>query len=67
MQALHFKVESEQHDTPFGPVRMKTSSGYGIVKYKPEYEDLAECAQKHNVPFETVYRAALKDFPKGHK
>ena len=56
------KSEFEQHDTPFGLVRMKISSGYGIVKSKPEYDDVEKCAKECNVPFDTVYRSVLRDF-----
>lgn len=33
-------------DTPLGPIRRKTSFGYGISRSKAEYEDLAEIARK---------------------
>ena len=56
------KSEFEQHNTPFGLVRMKISSGYGIVKSKPEYADVEKFAKESNAPFETVYRSILGDF-----
>lgn len=32
-------------DTQYGPIRMKHAEGYGISKYKPEYEDIAKAAR----------------------
>jgi uncharacterized protein (TIGR00299 family) protein len=53
------KPEISFAETEFGRVRIKTSSGYGVVKVKPEYEDVAECAKKNGVSFEKVRQAAL--------
>ena len=36
----------ETVDTPYGPVRKKVSSGYGISRGKYEYEDLAKIARE---------------------
>ena len=33
-------------DTPFGPVRKKISSGYGILREKYEHDDLARIAKE---------------------
>jgi uncharacterized protein (TIGR00299 family) protein len=56
-----YKLKSTitSQDTPYGEIRMKTSCGYGVVKIKPEYEDIVRCAKDHNVPFEAVSQAAL--------
>lgn len=35
-------------ETKYGSVRVKTGSGYGVTKSKPEYEDLAELAKKRD-------------------
>ncbi|MEG1875457.1 MAG: nickel pincer cofactor biosynthesis protein LarC [Angelakisella sp.] len=35
--------------TPLGEIRIKTGSGYGIQKRKPEYDDLAELADQQGV------------------
>lgn len=43
-------------ETPFGPIRVKTGTGYGVTKSKPEYEDVASAAHRHGVPFEEVIR-----------
>jgi uncharacterized protein (TIGR00299 family) protein len=53
------KPEMDFVETSFGRIGVKTSSGYGVFKSKPEYEDVAECARKNNVPFESVRQAAL--------
>lgn len=45
-------------DTPYGMIRWKTSSGYGIEKGKSEYEDVRKAADKYHVPFDRVRRAA---------
>ena len=36
---------NETVDTPYGPVRRKVSSGYGVERGKFEYEDIAKIAQ----------------------
>lgn len=33
-------------DTPWGPVRGKRSTGYGVERTKPEFDDLAEIAKR---------------------
>ena len=35
--------------TEAGPVRLKTSEGYGVRREKPEYEDLAAIARKRDI------------------
>lgn len=37
-------------DTPYGPVRQKISTGYGVERRKYEYEDLANIAREHQLP-----------------
>lgn len=48
----------ETVQTPYGDIRIKISTGYGIKKCKPEYDDVVSAAKKHGVPFQTVYAAA---------
>ena len=36
----------ETVDTPFGPVRKKVSSGYGILREKYEHDDLVRIARE---------------------
>ena len=46
--------------TVYGEIIVKISTGYGIHKIKPEYEDVATAAKQCKVPFQTVYEAALE-------
>ena len=46
--------------TPYGPVRRKISSGYGVTRTKCEYEDLHRIAREQALPLETVRDAAEK-------
>ncbi|MGX8701908.1 nickel pincer cofactor biosynthesis protein LarC [Caproiciproducens sp.] len=46
-------------ETACGPVRIKVSAGGDIVKYKPEYADVRAAAEKHGVPYDTVYKQAV--------
>ena len=36
--------ESRTRQTPFGPVREKLAEGYGVSRWKPEYEDIRRIA-----------------------
>lgn len=47
---------SKTLETEHGPVRMKTGIGYGITKSKPEYEDLAEIAQREGTTLKEVMK-----------
>ena len=42
------KREEETLDTPYGAVRVKRSGGYGTIKIKPEYEDIAAIARRED-------------------
>ena len=55
-QPDRYTLESrfETVDTPFGPVRKKISSGYGVEHCKWEYEDLAKIARQQNMTLEQV-------------
>lgn len=44
-----------------GEVRVKISSGYGVVREKAEYEDLAAIARKSGKTIAQIRSAALKD------
>lgn len=48
-------------ETRWGQVRVKTAEGRGILHQKPEYEDVAALARKHQVSYETVCREALRN------
>lgn len=47
-------------DTVFGPVRVKYGEGYGIDKYKPEYEDMAAISQKNGLPISKIYDEIIR-------
>ena len=47
-------------DTSFGPVHVKTSEGYGTVRKKAEYDDLAAIARRTGKPFPKI-SAAIED------
>lgn len=44
----------ETAQTPFGPVRVKVSEGWGVVRRKEEYEDLARIARETGLSIEEV-------------
>ena len=44
----------ETRDTPFGPVREKISSGYGVTRSKLEYEDLSRIARELDISIEEL-------------
>ncbi len=46
-------------ETPYGPIRIKIAAGYGILKKKPEYEDVKQAAEKNGVPFAQAYQQAM--------
>lgn len=43
-------------ETPYGPVRRKDAAGYGVSRFKYEYEDLAAIARERGVSLEEVRR-----------
>lgn len=45
--------------TQWGPVKLKLARGYGITHVKPEFEDAAELARKHGVPYQAVLQEVL--------
>ncbi len=44
-------------ETPYGPVRRKDSFGYGVVRSKLEYEDLARIAREQGMSLEEARKA----------
>ena len=52
------EVSFAERETPYGTVRVKTGSGYGIIKSKPEYEDAAALARQQDLPVTEVLAAA---------
>lgn len=51
----------ESVDTPYGTIRRKRSSGYGISRVKLEYDDLSRVADEQGVSLEEA-RILLKDY-----
>ena len=47
-------------DTPFGAVRRKDCSGYGVARSKYEYEDVARIAREQDMSIEEVIAAIEK-------
>jgi hypothetical protein len=50
--------ESQQVETPFGPIHVKIGQIQGRCRAAPEYEDCARLARQHQVPILSVYEAA---------
>jgi uncharacterized protein (TIGR00299 family) protein len=48
--------ELEKKQTPFGEVRLKTGKGFGVIKSKLEYEDIAALAKRHDCSFTEMQR-----------
>ena len=48
------------YDTPYGPIRIKTSAGYGTARSKWEYDDLAAAAKQDDVPLRHVISGISK-------
>ena len=46
----------EEKETPYGTVRIKTSSGYGTEKRKPEYDDLVRIAKEKDISLREARR-----------
>jgi uncharacterized protein (DUF111 family) len=52
---LERNVETKQ--TPFGELRLKTGKGYGVIKSKLEYDDVAALAKKHGCSITEMERS----------
>ena len=50
-------VERETVETPLGEITKKTGRGWGLIKHKAEFEDLASAARAGKVPLGEVRRA----------
>jgi hypothetical protein len=42
-------ARTEEVETPYGTIRNKISSGYGVTKSKYEFEDLKKIAKESNL------------------
>jgi uncharacterized protein (TIGR00299 family) protein len=52
---------TEERPTRLGPVRFKQGEGYGVVRSKPEYEDVAAAAKKSGLSFTEAANRILKE------
>ena len=52
--------ESGTVETPFGPVRVKRSAGYGTEKQKAEYDDLARIAAEQGLTLDEVRKIVME-------
>lgn len=43
-----------KQDTPYGPVTVKQSRGYGVVREKAEFEDIAKIARENNISLSEI-------------
>ena len=56
----------ETISTEYGDIRVKCANGFGVMKCKPEYDDVHAAANRHGVPFMTVYDAATRSLGQNH-
>ena len=54
MSRYALKRSEETVSTPYGDVRVKRSSGMGVERIKPEYDDLAAIAREKELPLNTI-------------
>lgn len=54
VQRYTLRRETRTAETPWGPVRVKTASGCGVQREKPEYEDLARIARENDLSLREV-------------
>lgn len=55
------KRHEEAAETPFGNVRVKVSEGYGVLRRKAEYEDLARLARDNSLSISDVKACIDRD------
>ena len=53
-QSYTLARSQQERQTPWGPVRVKTASGWGVTRQKPEYDDLSRIAKEHSLPLQAV-------------
>lgn len=51
----------ESYETALGTVRVKRSEGYGVIREKAEYEDLARIARERNIPLTETEKSVRKE------
>lgn len=55
---------TERVQTPWGEVRIKKAEGFGVIHRKPEYEDVAELARKHQTSCQKMTEMILSALEK---
>ena len=55
---LHRTISERQ--TAYGSVHVKTASGWGVEREKPEYEDMARIAREQGVSLQDIYFSLYK-------
>lgn len=55
------KRRIEKRDTPYGPVRLKISEGFGVVRNKWEYEDISRIADEQGSSIEDIIKEITCD------
>lgn len=59
MRRLTLNREAVALDSPWGPVRGKRSRGYGVMRVKPEFDDVAEIARREGLSAAEVARKIM--------
>ncbi len=62
MERYVLQRETKTVITPYGEVRIKRASGMGVEREKPEYDDVAELARRHDESLNHI-RDAIKEIP----
>ena len=60
VQRYTLRRETRTAETPWGPVRVKTASGCGVAREKPEYEDVARIARENGLSMREVVANVYK-------
>ena len=55
---------TERVQTPWGEVRIKKAEGFGVIHRKPEYDDVAELARKHQTSCQKMTEMILSALEK---
>lgn len=53
------RIDQTVH-TEYGDIKVKVSEGFGVKKYKPEYEDLKRIADEKNISFSQIKESIYK-------
>lgn len=59
-ERMVLRSEQAEVQTDYGPLRVKVSKGYGITRYKPEFEDVRRIAEQSGSPFDEIATKAYE-------